>query len=370
MNEILLRRLAELEPVDAPVLSIYLDMRPHAIGGRPALRDGVLMLNDRLREIEKTFGPRGPDLDSFRADAARIETYLRDHYPVSAHGVAIFACAATGLFEVVEAGVPFEHQVSVGATPDLFQLARLIDDQETAVVGIVDTNTVRLFVMRSGFLEEHEGLDEGTHHFNKTRLGGLNVARYQRHIEKHRTDFAREAAAEIELLVEREGASRVVLAGNQVALPLLHDALSPRVLNIVQEIAGGLDLRATRDVALDEIAPILAQAEAESGRSLADQIVDAVRADALGVAGLGQTRTALEHGQVDVLALTSSAPIDADTRNELVRLAVTTGADVEVIEDHGALEWLGGVGALLRYRHEYPVFENDTSDVSQAPEQA
>ena len=370
MNDMLLRRLAELAPVDAPVLSIYLDMRPHALGGRPGLRDGVLMLNDQLREIEKTFGPRGPDLDSFRADVARIETYLRDHYPASAHGVAMFACAATGLFEVIEAGVPFEHQVSVGATPDLFQLARLIDDQETAVVGIVDTNTVRLFVMRSGFLEEREGLDEGSHHFHKTRLGGLNVERYQRHVEKHRTDFAREAAAEIELLVDREAASRVVLVGNQVALPLLHDALSPRVLNLTQEVPSGLDLRATHDVILDEIAPILARAEAESGRSIADQLVDAVRADALGVAGLGQTRTALEHGQADVLVLTSSAPIDLDTRNELVRLAATTSADVEVVEDHETLEWLGGVGALLRYRHEFPTVGGDTGDVSLAPEQA
>lgn len=357
MNTPLLRRLAELEPVDMPVLSIYLDMRPHTTGGRPALRDNVLMLNDRLRELEKTFGPRGPDLDSFRADVARIETYLRDHYPVSAHGVAIFACAATGLFEVVEAGVPFEHQVSIGAVPDLFQLARLMDDHETAIVGIVNINTVRLFVMRGGFLEEREGLDDGGPHFNKTRLGGLNVARYQRHIEKHRSDFAREAAAEIELLVAQERASRVILTGSQVALPLLRAALSPRVLDLVQDDAGkprGLDLGATRDVVLDEIAPILARAEAENGHSLADQLVDELRADALGVAGLEHTRTALEHGQADVLVLMSGAALDADTRNALIRLAVTTGADVEVIEGHAVLERLGGVGALLRYRHDAP----------------
>lgn len=363
MNTRLLRRLAELEPVDAPVLSIYLDMRPHTTGGRPALRDNVLMLDDRLRELEKTFGPRGPDLDSFRADVVRIETYLREHYPVAAHGVAIFACAAMGLFEVVEAGVPFDHQVSIGAVPDLFQLVRLMDDQETAVVGIVDTSTVRLFVMRGGFLEEREGLDDNSPQFSKTRLGGLNVARYQRHIEKHRAEFAREAATEIELLVEREQASQVILAGNQTALPILLATLSPRVKNLVREDAGkprGLDLGVTRDVVLDEIAPILARAEAENSHSLADQVVDELRADALGVAGLEHTRTALEHGQVDVLVLVSSATLDADTRNELIRLAVTTSADVEVVERHAVLERLGGIGALLRYRHEAPATPPET----------
>jgi stalled ribosome rescue protein Dom34 len=208
--------------------------------------------------------------------------------------------------------------------------------------------------MRGGFLEERPGLDEGGPHFHKTRLGGLNQARYQRHIEKHRADFAREAAAEIELLVEREGASRVVLAGNQVALPLLLEALSPAVLALVRGQARGLDLLATRDVVLDEVAPILAYAEAENGLAIADQLVDAVRSDALGIAGLERTRAALEHGQVDVLVLAGEAAPDPDTRNELIRLAVTTGADVVVIEAHPVVDRLGGVGALLRYRHEAP----------------
>lgn len=77
----LLRRLADFKPVDAPVLSISLDMRPHTNGRRPA---------------------------------------LRDHYPVSAHDVAIFACSAARRFEEVEAGVPFAFQASVGNAPDLF----------------------------------------------------------------------------------------------------------------------------------------------------------------------------------------------------------------------------------------------------------
>jgi stalled ribosome rescue protein Dom34 len=37
-------------------------------------------------------------------------------------------------------------------------------------------------------------------------------------------------------------------------------------------------------------------------------------------------------------------------RNELTRLAVQTGAQVEVVSGHEALDALGGVGVLLRYR--------------------
>lgn len=350
----LLRRLAEQEPVDVPVLSIYLDMRPE--GDRPALRASQLMLMDRLREIEKTLLPRGPGLDSLRADVARIEAYLDHEFPVSAQGVAIFACAAQGLFETVEAGVPFEHQVSVGSTPDLFQLARLLDDQETAVVAVANVHTVRLFVMRSGSLVEVGGAEHDSVHVSRTRLGGLNQARYQRHIDNHRADFAREAANEIERVVEQEGPTRVVLAGNEIALGPLVEALSPHVAELVHGQIVRVDVRAPRDAVAREIEPLLAQAEAEDEEAIADQVVAAVRADSLGVAGLEHTRSALEHGQADVLVLTPSAELDDQTRNELIRLATTTGADVEVVAEHEALQRLGdGVGALLRYRHDAPM---------------
>lgn len=44
--------------------------------------------------------------------------------------------------------------------------------------------------------------------------------------------------------------------------------------------------------------------------------------------------------------------LDVDQRNELIRLAATTGADVETVAKHAALTNLGGVGGLLRYRIE------------------
>jgi stalled ribosome rescue protein Dom34 len=80
--------------------------------------------------------------------------------------------------------------------------------------------------------------------------------------------------------------------------------------------------------------------------------VGAVRAGGLGVAGLDETRAALEHGQVDELVLDPAAELDEAARGELVRLAQLTGATVEVVEGHDGLHRLGGIGALLRYRHD------------------
>ena len=145
----LLRQLANFDPGDALVLSVYLDMRPH--GDSPAIRPSLIVLTDRFRQLEKTLLPRGAELDNFRLDASRVQRYLDEHAGVWLQGVAIFVCNSHQLFEVIETGVPFENRVVLEPVPDLFQLARLVDEQETAVVALVDTNTTRLFVTRSGF---------------------------------------------------------------------------------------------------------------------------------------------------------------------------------------------------------------------------
>ncbi len=137
----LMRQLAAFEPGTEPVLSIYLDMGPRETGENPAVRTGLIVLKDRLRRIEKTLWPRGPAFNSFQADAARIDQYLADEFPLTAYGLALFTCAGRDLFEVVTVGTPFENQVSAGPLPDLFQLARLLEEQETAVVAVVDTRT-------------------------------------------------------------------------------------------------------------------------------------------------------------------------------------------------------------------------------------
>jgi hypothetical protein len=57
-----------------------------------------------------------------------------------------------------------------------------------------------------------------------------------------------------------------------------------------------------------------------------------VRAGGLGVAGLDETRAALEHGQADELVLDPQTNLDEAARGELVRMAQLTSAMVEVVQ--------------------------------------
>ena len=87
-----MRRLAEAEPTDLPLLSVYLDMRPQATGESPGRRISLTILRDRLSKIEDTLGPRGDAVDSFHTDAERIRAFLDDAFDRSAQGLALFAC--------------------------------------------------------------------------------------------------------------------------------------------------------------------------------------------------------------------------------------------------------------------------------------
>jgi peptide chain release factor subunit 1 len=325
-------------------------MRPQSTGESPGQRDALIIMRDRLREIERTL-KRRDDLDALRSDVERIESYLATEFATETQGLAIFACSPRNLFETVEAGAPFETQIAYGPRPDLYQLARLVDDLETAVVAVVDTNTARLFVVRSGFMNEVGGPDRKDNaEFHKHKAGGWSQARFQRHIQNNREEFARGAAEAIESLAKREGATHLILAGNEVAVPLVKDALSQQMAEVLHDETLRIHIRAASDEVQDEVTPILAQLEREQDYSVAERLIEGVRGGGLAVSGMKHTRRALENGQVDTLVLATDVDIPEKQRNELIQLAATTSAGVEVVEGHETLRELGGVGGLLRYQ--------------------
>ncbi len=344
-----IRALAEFDAGDMPFLSVYLDVRPENIGESPGRRDSLVVLRDRLREIERTFAPaRGDGYDSFTGDVERINGYIDGEMDVTTEGLAIFACHAYGIFVVLEFPSPFENQVTVAAKPDLYQLARFDDEYETAVVAVADSNSARLFVSRYGKLTETAGPSDEEAASKRVQVGGWSQARYQRHIDNSREKFGEEAALAIAELCEREGAGHIIIAGDESATSTIEQAMPKQYAPIVRTV-----IRANMHINTDELAnqiePILTVIEEEAGESVVERLVGEVRRSGLGTSGLTGTSKALERGQVDTVVIEDGA-LEEDERAELVRQAALTGASVEVVVDSEPLRQLGGVGALLRYR--------------------
>jgi peptide subunit release factor 1 (eRF1) len=345
-----LRRLAEIHSEDIPVLSVSVDLRPQTTGERPSYRAGLVVLRDRFRAIEQALLPRGPALDAFHADTERVEHYLTETVAPAAQGVALFAADHLGIFESIVAGTPLETDVTFASHFDLYHLARLAEDYETAVIAVVDTNTARLFVMQLGHFTEVPGPDQDPYWFSKKQHVGPNQLRFQRHTVMKRRQFAREVAIALADLVEEEGATRVILAGDTVALSMLRAELSPHVSSLVIADTLPIDIRASRTSVVEQVEPALTQAEAKQERTLGDEVLEAAQAGGLGVVGAEATAHALTHGQVDVLVLDDQANLSAEQQSMMVRQAMLTGATVEVLANHPTLQIWGGIGALLRYR--------------------
>lgn len=345
----LMRRLADVESPEAFVLSLAIDARPQAHGERPGSRPQLTVVRDRLRAIRDRTDAHTPRRESLDADVERIEQFLDEEDLDGTDGLAIFACHAVGLWEVVRWNGPVETRVVAGPTADLFGLAQLLDDAESAVVAVVDSNSCRLFVTRRGSLDELPGPDERPEDHRRPDVGGWSQSRYQRHVDHHDKQFAQEAAAAIERLVSRERAKHLILAGDERAIPVLENELAESVRSLVEHVSR-IGMRASAEEVRTDVAPILAAIERREATDLADRAIGEWLADDLGVVGLEATLAALEAGQVDQLVVDETATLDEALRAELVRQAARTDAGVEIVRDHAALGSHGGVAATLRYR--------------------
>ena len=386
-------RLAQFDPVPFPVLSLYLNAQPDSVG------------RDRFEQfLRKTFSERlstyragAPERESLERDVARIERYLAESLQPSTNGVAIFACAgADDFFEPVQLDAPIhEHRLYLGDRPHLYPLARLDDQYPRYAAVLADTNVARIFVFGTNRLERREEV-EGQK-TRRVKVGGWSQARFQRHVENYHLHHIKEVVETLDRVVRDESIPHVLLAGDEVVIPLFREQLPAHLAEKVLDVLP-LDTRAPEREVLDATLAALRQSDAESDAGLVERLVDEIRGGGLGVAGADGTLAALQAGQVDVLlilarsdlltnvehlvptasgraehtgnaadglaaveAAAAAAPAPPSgvrdegspaerVANHLVTLARQTAAAVRFIEDPLLLAELGGVGALLRFR--------------------
>ena len=367
-----LDRLAVLPPTDAPVLSMYLDLRPDQHG-----RDNFrTFLRKRLPERAVTLD--GDHLRSFEQDVARITSYLENDLRPSANALAIFACSAqNGLFEALQLDVPIEgHWFFVGRVPHLYPLARLNDQHPRYAAILVNTNAARLFVFSLGATEsERQVINTKT---RRTTMGGWSQARYQRHVENFHLHHMKEVVDVLDRTVRAEGIQHIVVAGDDTARPALMEQLPSHLREkVLDAVRLGIDTPVHEVLA--ETMAVMRRTNAKTDAEHVQAMLDAWRAGGLAAAGPDETTQALERGQVEELLITvapdaihrpdrppdaaagsvaieTSAPAGAvhperwTLADDLVTKAHQTAARIRFIEDPRLLRPIGGVGALLRFR--------------------
>jgi peptide chain release factor subunit 1 len=345
-----LDRLARREPVSSPVLSLYLNAQPDNRGKdnyAPFLRKE---LRGRMEQLE----PRSPERESFEKDVERIERYLAEEVRPSANGIAIFACSADDLFEPLQLDAPIpEHRFTFGDRPHLYPLARIVDRYPRHAVVLADTNTAHIYVFGRGRTIDREDLSSPK--MSRTDVGGWSQMRYQRHVDNLHLHHARDLVETLSRIVAEDRVERVLLAGDDVIVPLLRSELSKE---LAQKVVGvlRLDIRTPESEVMAAAAEAIAAHEATAERERVERLAGEWRAGRLAAAGRRDVSRALGKGQVEELVI--SGAFAESTGNgsgispadDLVQRALATGARVRVVEAPDLLAEMGGVAAVLRYK--------------------
>jgi peptide subunit release factor 1 (eRF1) len=427
-------RLAAIEPsIDVPIVTATLDWRIegtnpgrspfYAEGARPdndryrsqpdrpgeerdaesaRRRPARRVFQDRMDAILEAHGEHDEVAESLRGDAERIAAYLDGEADPSAQGILVVSCSAKGVFEAFSIGVPLPTNVAAGPTATIATLARAAEDHPPYAIVLADSEEARLTLVSHTVAARSVEM-EGSEYPRKQQQGGWSQRRYQARADEKLEAFARDVAEETRVELERYGIDMLVLAGAEEMLVALErelaSAIRDRIIGTVP-----LEMRSTEREMIDAAAPLVAQAEREHEREAVQAVSDGIGASTNGAAGASDVLTALQAGQVMTLVmnddfrgegwadftmpaygvgdLPTSHPlggevaniVSVELRDELVRLALLSGAEVEIVhtdippdaeefqtvpQEGGeaiprsdaaiALDAVGGVGAVLRY---------------------
>jgi peptide subunit release factor 1 (eRF1) len=368
-----IERVAALEPRDLPVVSLYLNAQADGQGQH----NYEVFVRKELSERAKTFEAATPQRESIDEDLVRINRYLEQKIDPPTQGIAIFACSGTNdFFEALQLEAPIENnRLFVYDRPHLYPLARLLDQYPRYAVVLADTNAAKIFVIALGQAIQRKELQNVK--TKRTQVGGWSQMRYQRHTENYHLHHAKEVIDNLERLVRDERIEHVMLAGDEeTIIPLLREQMPKELAEKVVDVLS-LGIDTPEHELIEETLKAYRRHNSLSDMEKVDHLIGEYQRDGLAVAGVPQTLAALSNGQVEELLIASAADalkfdkeevekvlslysssgeaaatLDQRTvADELVRRATQlSSARITFIEDDSALNHVGGVGALLRYR--------------------
>ncbi len=268
-----------------------------------------------------------------------------------------------------------EHSLFISSVPHLYPLARVVENYPRYAAVMLDTNKARIFVFGTETEREEQIVGEKT---RRTSKGGWSQARYQRRADNFHMHHIKEVVDTLDRIVREEEIDHIVVAGAEVAMPILREQLPKHLTERIVEIGPHEDGESGSFV--ERTMAGLRERDAETDVERVQELMDAWKSGGLGVAGPEATLSAFQLGQVEELIITGSpetlkpvqklpedaAPgeVQVATSNtggsadearvklsdELVKRAQQTAARIRFIEDASLLAEVGGVGALLRFR--------------------
>jgi peptide chain release factor subunit 1 len=369
IDEAAIRELATIRGERAPITSCYLDVDGRRLARYRDLEYEVELL---LRDARA----RADDHPSVRLDLAHVERYVKEGIDRSrTRGVAIFACAAQDLWQVIELPVPFHPQVLIHSAPAVGQLEAVVRQYEPIGVLAVDRQRARMFVFALGELVEHSERFHTLPREEGARNERGRGADHAQHLEERVHQHLRNACQSAFEVWQQHGFAHLVIAAPEPLAGTVEGYLHPY---LAERLAGRL--AAPVGAKHEDILVAALEMEAAVKKRRAAAIVDKLRAAAStgrrAVAGLERVLDALAEHRVEALVVSQGfsragwrcgrcgllavvgrtckrcqaemTEIE-DVVEGAVEEALAQSCRVEICAGNADLDVMGRVGALLRY---------------------
>lgn len=294
-----LTELAKIERAETPVVSVYLNTRWSDQHQRDRVR---VFLKNELSRARRAPGDRADEGDLAWIEAQGESIVAQEHFP-DAQGVALFACQAIGLREMLPVRVPFPDTFVVAEAPFLRPLTALLEEIPVALVVFVDAESARLIPLTAeGPGEEVQLESEVPGRHSRGGWAQMAQSRYQLHIAEHRGRHFEAVAETLSRLIERYAVKRVVMSGEAKNVTLFRRHLPAPADQLVVGVVVGARHEPARAIlgrASEFLGHLARQDQAAEVEALLTQAAKSPHA----VAGVEQTLEAVNRGAVHQLYL-------------------------------------------------------------------
>ena len=368
ITEDAIRELAGIRGGEAPITSCYLD-----VDGRRLIRHQDV--EHELEVVLRDARHRANGHRSVHDDLRRIEAYVRGGIDRKVtRGLAIFACTATDLWEVIELTMPVRSQLVINHAPAVGQLEAVLQEHEPIGVLLADKQRARLLVFQQGQLLEHtELIDELPRDYDVR--GERERGTPESHVDELAQQHLRRAARAAFDLYQERGFHHLTIGAPDAIAGELERALHPYLR---ERLCGRI--RVGVSASDSDVLKAAEEVEAEVERRREAAVVAKLREAAItgrrGVAGLAATLEALHSRRAERLVVSKgyveegwrcpssgalaligpTNPLNGETMERVddvvedaIEEALTQGLPVTICVDNADLDVLGRIGALLRY---------------------
>jgi len=356
-----------------PVISLYF----HIAKGSPDEAKYPLQLKNLLAELEDQRNSwTTTQWDSVSQDADHIREFVRDAYASGARDLVIFACHGENLWRTFTLSHPVPTRLHIHNHAQVKPLLRLLEKYPSTCTVLIDQNRARVFVLRGDQLDERIDLVGGVP--KRHDQGGWAQARLQRQHDQAVLHHLKNTAEEVFKIYQADPFEGLLLGGTEEVLSQFREQLHPYLRDRVWATFPTEMLVNIKDLST-QIQTIIAQTRDAEHRALLQQLEDGLGTGTQAVAGLEDTISALQQGQVRTLlvavglqkegwrctqcnALTSvdhgtcgycegELVLVPDVVEDMLQQAFDQGC--KICSPEGAvaddLMATGGIGALLRY---------------------